>query len=203
MNNNGNFTLALKQLSEKALHTLYSMRRRFNIHQLNPKSAIKIFDQIISPILLYNSEVWGAYIKNDFNNWNKLHIEKVHLRFCKLYLGVGKKASNITSRGELGKIPLIINIFKRLFKYITHLNSLKAFNLNTEITDLESTTTELIQPITKCLKENYLTFWKHKLENSSKTNLLFNHQDRLRTRKVLIYNKRLKQKENLNSTQIK
>ncbi|CAB4019874.1 Hypothetical predicted protein, partial [Paramuricea clavata] len=45
---------------------------------------------------------------------------------------------------------------------------LKAFNLNTEITDLESITTELIQPITKCLKENYLTFWKHKLENSLK-----------------------------------
>ncbi|CAB3992816.1 Hypothetical predicted protein [Paramuricea clavata] len=147
--------------------------------------------------LLYNSEV---YVKNDFNNWDKLPIEKVHFRFCKLYLGVGKKASNIASRGELGKFPLIINIFKRLFKYITHLNSLsetaiakqafliskdlftkqntsyyrkamdilKAFNLNTEITDLESITTELIQPITKRLKENYLTFWKHKLENSSK-----------------------------------
>jgi hypothetical protein len=45
---------------------------------------------------------------------------------------------------------------------------LKAFNLNVEITDLESITTEIIQPITKRLKENYLTFWKHKLENSSK-----------------------------------
>jgi hypothetical protein len=78
---------------------------------------------------------------------------------------VGKKASNIASRGELGKFPLIINIFKRLFKYITHLNCLsdtaivkqaflisKYFNLNTEITDLESITTELIQPITKPLK---------------------------------------------------
>ena len=95
MNNNGNFTLVLKHLSEKALHALYSMRRQLNIHQLNPKSAIKIFDRIISPILLYNSEVWGAYVKNDFNNWDKLPIEKVHLRFCKLYLGVGKKASNI------------------------------------------------------------------------------------------------------------
>ena len=66
------------------------MRRRLNIHQLNPKSAIKIFDRIISPILLYNSEVWGAYVKSDFNNWDTLPIEKVHLRFCKLYLDVGK-----------------------------------------------------------------------------------------------------------------
>ena len=32
MNNNGNFTLVLKHLSEKALHALYSMRRQLNIH---------------------------------------------------------------------------------------------------------------------------------------------------------------------------
>jgi hypothetical protein len=70
---------------------LGSLWRQLNIHHLNPKLAIKIFDSIISPILSYNSEVWGAYTKNDFNKWNKLPIEKAHLRFCKLYLGVGKK----------------------------------------------------------------------------------------------------------------
>ena len=51
LNHNGNFALAVKQLSEKALHALYSIRRRLNLYQLNPKSAIKIFDSIISPIL--------------------------------------------------------------------------------------------------------------------------------------------------------
>jgi hypothetical protein len=75
---------------------------------------VKIFDSIISPILLYNSEVWGAYLKNDFNKWDKLPTEKIHLRFCKIYLGVGKKATNIASRGELGKFPLLINIYKQL-----------------------------------------------------------------------------------------
>ena len=59
LNHNGNFTLALKQLSEKALHALYGTRRQLNFSRLNPKYAIKIFDSIISPILLYNSEVWG------------------------------------------------------------------------------------------------------------------------------------------------
>ena len=110
LNHNGNFALGL-----------YSIRRRLNLHQLNPKSAIKIFDSIISPILLYNADVWGVYIKNDFNNWDKLPVEKVHLKFCKLYLGVGRKTSNIASRSELGNIP---KIDKRIFKYITHLNSL-------------------------------------------------------------------------------
>ena len=124
LNSIGKFTLALKQLSEKALHALYSIRRHLNIHKLKPALAMKIFNSMISPILLYNSEIWGAYLKNDFSNWDKLPIEKVHLRFCKMYLGVGKKASNSASRGELGKFPLLINIFKRLLKYTIHLNSL-------------------------------------------------------------------------------
>ncbi|CAB4041225.1 Hypothetical predicted protein, partial [Paramuricea clavata] len=51
-------------------------------------------------------------------------MEKVHLKFCKIYLAISRKASNIASRAELGKLPLIISVFKRVFKYITHLNSL-------------------------------------------------------------------------------
>ena len=124
LNSNGNFSLAQKQLSEKALHAMGSIRRHLNIHHLKPKLAIKIFESIISPILLYNSEIWGAYMKNDFKKWDTSPTEKAHLRFCKIYLGLGKKASNLATRGELGKFPLIISIFKRLFNYITHLNSL-------------------------------------------------------------------------------
>ena len=63
-------------------------------------------------------------MKNDFKKWDTSPTEKAHLRFCKIYLGLGKKASNLATRGELGKFPLIISIFKRLFNYITHLNSL-------------------------------------------------------------------------------
>ena len=83
---NGNFKLAQKQL--------YKIRKQIDLH----KVATKIFDTIISPILLYNSEVWGAYEKNDFNKWDNTDIEKTHLRFCKLYLGVNKTASNIACR---------------------------------------------------------------------------------------------------------
>ena len=41
LNSNGKFTLAMKQLGEKALHALYSIRRHLNLHNLNPKLAIK------------------------------------------------------------------------------------------------------------------------------------------------------------------
>jgi hypothetical protein len=49
-----------------------------------------------------NTKMGKPYLKNDFNKWDKLPTEKTHLRFCKIYLGVGKKATNIASR-ELGK----------------------------------------------------------------------------------------------------
>ena len=37
---------------------------------------------MISPILTYNSEVWGVYIKLDFKTWESTQIEKTHLNFC-------------------------------------------------------------------------------------------------------------------------
>ncbi|CAB4003282.1 Hypothetical predicted protein, partial [Paramuricea clavata] len=98
---NTKFSVATQQLSEKAMHALFKIRKNLDFQKLTPKLAIKIFDDIVSPILLYNSEVWGAYGNNDFTKWDKTSTEKTHLKFCKLYLGVNRKASNITSRGEL------------------------------------------------------------------------------------------------------
>jgi len=64
----GNFSLALDMLKEKALHVLFNLRKHTNLSKLPPFLANKIFDAIISPILTYNSEVWGAYTKSDFKS---------------------------------------------------------------------------------------------------------------------------------------
>lgn len=121
---NGKFTLAIQQLSEKASHAMHKIRRHLNLHALSPKIAIKIFDNIISPILLYNSEIWGAYTNIDFNKWDKTPTEKTQLKFCKIYLGVNSKTTNIACRGELGKYPLLIPIHKKIIKYVSHIYSL-------------------------------------------------------------------------------
>ena len=56
---------------------------------LSPHLRVKIFfDSMISPILTYNSEVWGAFVKSDFKSWDSSAIEKIHLQFCKRYLQV-------------------------------------------------------------------------------------------------------------------
>ena len=36
---------------------------------------------MISPILTYNSEVWGAYVKSDFKSWDSSAIEKLIYNF--------------------------------------------------------------------------------------------------------------------------
>jgi hypothetical protein len=65
--------------------------------------------------------VWGAYTIADFTKWDKTWTEKAHLKFCKLYLGVNRKASNVASRGELGKFPLLLPIIKRTLSYIINI----------------------------------------------------------------------------------
>ena len=80
----GDFLLAEETLKEKALQILYASKRLLNFSLLRPKIAEKLFDTRIKPIVLYNSEVWGAYSKGDFGSWDKSPAEKVHLRFCKI-----------------------------------------------------------------------------------------------------------------------
>ena len=58
---------------------------------------------MISPIVTYNSEVWGLSIKSDFKYWDTSPTDKGRLQLCnKRYLQVNNKASNIACRAELG-----------------------------------------------------------------------------------------------------
>ena len=88
---------------------------------LKPNQANTLFDSLISPILTYGCEVWGGYQKQDFTKWDKSQTEKVHLRFCKYYLGVNRTASNIACRSELGRFPLKLFIDKLILKFYNHL----------------------------------------------------------------------------------
>ena len=78
---------------------------------------------MISPILTYNSEIWGVYTKPDFKTWDGSQIEKAHLQFCKRYLEVNNKASNIACRAELGRFPLNITVNQKILKYILYIQS--------------------------------------------------------------------------------
>ena len=83
----GNFNISLEHLKEKALHALFSLRKHTD----------------------FNSEIWGVFVKHDFKAWDNTPIEKKnHLKFRKRYLEISNEASNVASRSELGRFPLII-----------------------------------------------------------------------------------------------
>ena len=46
----------------------------------------------------------------NYELFDKAPFEKLDLRFCKSLLGIHKKSSNIATRGELGRYPIIIHI---------------------------------------------------------------------------------------------
>ena len=108
---------------EKALHALFSLRKHTNISRLSPVLANKIFDMMISPILTYNSEICGVYVKHDFKSWDSSQIENTHLQFCKRYLEVSNKASNMACRAELGRLPLNIAINQKIINYFLYLHN--------------------------------------------------------------------------------
>ena len=124
MNSTGNFTAHQSLSREKALHAFFNVSRIVDFKKLKPHQASKLFDSLISPILTYGSEVWGVYEKQDFEKWDKTPIEKAHLRFCKYYLGVNSKASNLACRSELGRFPLKVFIDKLILKYFNHIMNL-------------------------------------------------------------------------------
>ena len=119
----GNFTLSLEHHRQKALHAFFGLRRHTDFNKLKPSIACKIFEFMISPILTYNSEVWGGCLcEIRFSSRGTApQLKKTHLQFCKRYLEVHNKASNIACRAELGKFPLIIGINKKILYYLNYL----------------------------------------------------------------------------------
>ena len=56
----GNFTLARQELKKASLKALFKLRKEMGKHfSENIKLTIKLFDSLISPILMYGSEIWG------------------------------------------------------------------------------------------------------------------------------------------------
>jgi len=67
----GNFSSHLTQSREKALHAFFKVTRTIDFKKLKPQQANQLFNSLISPILTFVSEVWGVYVKQDFEKWKK------------------------------------------------------------------------------------------------------------------------------------
>lgn len=73
----------------KAANRLLSLIKRMSF---DVKSKLKLFNIFfVSPILLYASDAWEIYKCH--------HIDKIHIKFCKHFIGVG--TPNFAVYGDL------------------------------------------------------------------------------------------------------
>ena len=122
----GSFSKAMNKLQEKASKAYFKIRQNLGSSSYN--CSFKLFSTLIQPILSYGSEVWAPYLLKTLNNTNLLSIcdklpsEMLHIKVCKLILGVHKKSTNNAVRGELGRFPILITMLCLSIKYWYSLN---------------------------------------------------------------------------------
>ena len=133
---NGSLNKAGKVLHDKAVKAMYGLIRKINKHKTcSPKLMLELFDKMILPIAMYNSEVWGTtcFPVNEKNNDffdvaknNKNPVEDIQVRFCKRLLGVNDKATNWAVISECGRLPTATKMMAGMVSFWTHLNNSKS-----------------------------------------------------------------------------
>ena len=116
-------------LKDKVRRSFSATRRFLDFTKIPLAETNKLFDSLFIPILLYGSEVWKIYKKDDFNTWEKDIIEEMHIFLCKQSLGVNKLCPNIAARNELGRLSLKLAIDANILKFYIHLQALPDNNI--------------------------------------------------------------------------
>ena len=128
----GTWSNAITNISNRGMKALFLLKGYICSGNIKPGLGLKLFDQMIRPILCYGSEIWSAFNGNrkTFSNidgisqfLDSLDIEKVHVKFCKFLLGVNKRAVNLAVKGELGRFTVGISCMLQAFKYYYHIQS--------------------------------------------------------------------------------
>ena len=134
----GNFTVAIKDLYERANKAYYAAKSIMKDCQVSPRLLLRIFDAVVKPILTYCSEIWGAFgIKKDkytdllshLLSYDKYPYEKLHIKMCKQSLYVPKRTSNIGCLAELGRVPIMASITTAILKYYVRIKYSKEYEL--------------------------------------------------------------------------
>ena len=133
INSNGDFLASSDNLCVRGWKASFKIKSALKDVDIDPSLKLKLFDSLIKPIVCYNSEIWGV-MNNVFNSksisqfWDrveKLPVEKFQLKFCKGLLGVNPKACNAAVMGEVGRLPMFINIIKSVLNYLAHIIEVK------------------------------------------------------------------------------
>ena len=130
LTNTGNFKTNEVNLKRKGIRASFLITKNIGTYS-KASTAIKIFEKIIEPILMYNCEVSQAFVPKSWN-LNKFkekiwtqgeELNKVVISFLRQLLGVHRKTTNIAILAETGKYPIAIKIYTHIIKYWLRLST--------------------------------------------------------------------------------
>jgi len=108
-NYNAKFNVAKKFLYQKGSRAMFALLKKIRKLALPMDIALKLFNNLVKPVILYGAEVWGCENYDIF--------EKLQLRFCKYILSVNKSTCSNMVYGELGVMPVNIDVKTRMIVY--------------------------------------------------------------------------------------
>lgn len=108
-NYNNRFHEAVQKQYNQASRAMFSLISKIRKFGLPVDVSLDLFDKLITPIVLYGSEVWGFTGENIYC--------KLHLQFCRLLLRAGKSTPACMIYGELGVVSLSYYVNSRMLNY--------------------------------------------------------------------------------------
>ena len=105
----GSFVAAKSHISEQANKALYALLNKSKTLELPSDLQFDLFNKTVKPILLYGAEVWGI---------GKLDmLERIQLKFLKYLFNLKKSTPTYIIYGELGIVPITVEIQSRVFNF--------------------------------------------------------------------------------------
>ena len=189
----GSFKASMDILSAKANKIKYALNNIAKLKLLPIKTALRLFDAAILPILTYGSEIWALNSTLNDDKWNISSTERIHLNFVKHILGINRSVNNLLCRAELGRYPISIEINHKILNFYKHIRELprdsiayqayvtddtaqgtcKLRTLKQHVTNLKNVTGKDLLNLSKKsskkeLKNSYEILWKNKLKTCTR-----------------------------------
>ena len=103
------FNTTKKLLTQRATKAMYFILSKSKDNNLSIECKLKLFDSVVTPILLYGCEIWG-YENTDI-------IENIHVTFMRRILPLKKSTPLYMLYGELGRKPLKFLIQQKIISF--------------------------------------------------------------------------------------
>ena len=112
-NYDGRFNKGISKQVTQVRIAMFAMTTKARRLQLPIDIICQLFDQLVTPILLYASEVW------DYQNLYQ--IEMFHKKFLKSLLCLNKCTANYMVNREVGRYNLVSTVNKRVINFWVYL----------------------------------------------------------------------------------